>query len=287
MNPSFSTEPQYVTALAVVIPVRNMIRWAAQSVEAAARADGVYLVVVVDDASDDGTAASIEQLAHRLEGTGPAPIQLIRQPEHQNQYAAMNRGIAEIQRNHPHIQYVAFLDADDLPVPGRFTKQLAAFADPLVVAVGGGTTEIGEDDQPLNDASLAMPVCPDPVEAGVKRFGLTLWSCTAMCRMSLFEQLGAFDWTWTRGDTEWSVRLAFWCDLTKHKAVNLQEPVNLRRIHAGQVQRNIGQERSPYCAAYTRMLQQRHVFYATLRRMGKLSEHHLHLANPELARLFR
>ncbi|MEO7726236.1 MAG: glycosyltransferase, partial [Burkholderiales bacterium] len=69
-------------------------------------------VVVVDDGSTDGTAAVVASLRH------PA-LRLVRN--------AANIGIAATRQQcagHLHGRYMALLDADDIALPGRFTRQL-------------------------------------------------------------------------------------------------------------------------------------------------------------------
>jgi len=71
-------------------------------------------VVVVDDGSTDATAAV---------AGGFAAVTVLRRP-HSGIGASRNAGLAAATG-----EYVAFLDADDLWLPGKLERQLAAFAD--------------------------------------------------------------------------------------------------------------------------------------------------------------
>ena len=100
--------------LSVVIPTWNRARLVPEAVESAlAQGPGRVEVVVVDDASDDGTA---EQLESRF---GKA-IKLVRRPERGGAGAARNDGVA-VAGGH----LLAFLDSDDLWLPGKLDAELA------------------------------------------------------------------------------------------------------------------------------------------------------------------
>jgi hypothetical protein len=85
-------------------------------------------VIVVDDGSTDGTAASAAAFAL----TDPR-FRLIRLDRNRGQGAALNVGLGLASG-----RYLAVLDADDEATPGRLAQQVAAFeADPGLVLVGG------------------------------------------------------------------------------------------------------------------------------------------------------
>ncbi|OWY63267.1 hypothetical protein B7486_54025, partial [cyanobacterium TDX16] len=75
-------------------------------------------VVVVDDGSTDGTAAVAGSFGARLAG-----LQVLQRP-HEGIGAARNAGIAASTGG-----LVCFLDADDLWLPAKQERQLAAFAE--------------------------------------------------------------------------------------------------------------------------------------------------------------
>lgn len=90
-------------------------------------------IVVVDDGSSDGTSRIAEDF-------GP-PVVVIRAP-HQGIAASVNRGVAAAR--HP---LLGFIDADDLWLPGKLERQLAALeADPALDGVLGHLRERREPD---------------------------------------------------------------------------------------------------------------------------------------------
>ena len=107
--------------IAVIIPVYNGARTLARALDSVlAQSDVARLeVVVVDDGSQDASAdiarayPSVRVLSGRAAPEGPA--------------SARNAGIAATQSD-----LVAFLDADDVWLPGKLRAQLDALADPSV-----------------------------------------------------------------------------------------------------------------------------------------------------------
>lgn len=106
-----------MNSVSVVIPAYNAARTIGEAI-ASVRAQSmpVMEIIVVDDASKDGTLAALEALA------GPDLI-VVRQPRNAGGSAARNRGIDTARGD-----WVAFLDADDLWVKPKLEIQLAALA---------------------------------------------------------------------------------------------------------------------------------------------------------------
>lgn len=73
-------------------------------------------IIVIDDASQDGTAACVAAVAAR-----DARVRLLHSPENRGPGAARNRGL-EIARG----TWVAFVDSDDLIDPARMERLIAA-----------------------------------------------------------------------------------------------------------------------------------------------------------------
>jgi glycosyltransferase involved in cell wall biosynthesis len=100
--------------VSVVIPVRNGEAFVADAVRSALDQEGVACeVVVVNDASTDGTLAA-------LAGIGSPRLRVIDLPGNVGGAAARNLGVAEARAD-----VLAFLDADDLFLPGKLRQQLA------------------------------------------------------------------------------------------------------------------------------------------------------------------
>jgi glycosyltransferase involved in cell wall biosynthesis len=100
----------------VIIPCFNrraMVLEAAQSVLAQRGAD--FELIVIDDGSTDGTANALDAL--RREQAAPFVIERI---PNRGPGAARNRGVALARAD-----LVAFLDSDDLWMPGKLAEQIA------------------------------------------------------------------------------------------------------------------------------------------------------------------
>jgi glycosyltransferase involved in cell wall biosynthesis len=111
--------------VSVVVPAYNQAHFLNESLSSILRSDLLELeVMVVDDGSTDSTVEIVESFEDDR-------IRLLRQP-HSGVVAAANHGF-DCSRG----EFVARLDADDVMMPGRLTRQLALFhARPRVIACG-------------------------------------------------------------------------------------------------------------------------------------------------------
>lgn len=111
--------------VSVVIPAWNAADTLARALASvAAQTVRPAEILVVDDASSDGTAAVAKSHAH-------LPIRLIRHATNGGGAAALHSGIEAAAHD-----LVAFLDADDEWLPGKLEAQLALAGDAAVVATG-------------------------------------------------------------------------------------------------------------------------------------------------------
>ncbi len=113
--------PSYQRERAVVDAVRSVLDQSFTDLE----------VLVVDDASTDGTVAAVE-------GLGDDRVRVLRQAQNQGAGAARNRAMREARG-----RYVAFLDSDDVWLPDKLALQVAAFeAAPEAIGLIYGGTEV-------------------------------------------------------------------------------------------------------------------------------------------------
>lgn len=93
--------------ISVIIPAFNAERFLPLQLEALDAQSGApsYEVVVVDNASTDGTASVVHRLAREVS----YPLRLVSAPEHQGPGFARNVGAA-----HAHADLLMFADADDV-----------------------------------------------------------------------------------------------------------------------------------------------------------------------------
>ena len=115
--------------VSAVIPAHNAERYIGPAIESIlAQPHRPIEIIVVDDGSDDATAAVARSF-------GP-PVRVIAEP-HAGAGAARNRGVEEARG-----EFLAFLDADDLWTPGKLACQLGCLqADPSLDYVLGHAVE--------------------------------------------------------------------------------------------------------------------------------------------------
>ena len=166
-------------SLSVIIPVWNMASTVGPAVDSALDQgwDGSE-VIVVDDGSTDGTLAALESYRDR--------IKLISQP-HRGSSAAYNTGARAAASS----SYLAFLDADDVWLPGMLSKTVALLEqDPGCVMAYANAAMIdgnGRDRGPWLPAQHHTPSLKEMLNA--------YWSIfPSMCvmRRSAFEAAGGF-----------------------------------------------------------------------------------------------
>ena len=169
-------------------------------------------IIAVDDGSTDGSAAIL--------GSFAPPVTLLTQP---------NRGVAaalNLAAAHATGDAIAFLDADDLWLPGKLAVQCSALsAEPDLDGVFGHLHEfLSPDLSPDEGAGLRINGNPQP--------GFTKTSM--MVRRAAFDRIGAFDAVRRRADfIAWYARaisLGFRWKM-------LPDLVCLRRIHCGNMGR--------------------------------------------------
>jgi len=116
VNPAGLPYNSVLVKFSIVIAAYNVGRFVAEAVASALDQEGAEKeVIVVDDGSTDDTPQALEKLAGR--------IRLIRQ-ENRGVSAARNRGIREAQT-----EWIAFLDGDDLFLPGHLARAGQAVAE--------------------------------------------------------------------------------------------------------------------------------------------------------------
>lgn len=106
--------------VSIIMPAFNATHTPPHSLASVRQQDYPYWeLLVIDDGSNDNTADYAAEQAHK-----DPRIKLIRQANNQGVAAARNAGIAAAQG-----QYIAFLDADDLWLPEKLSRQLTAMQE--------------------------------------------------------------------------------------------------------------------------------------------------------------
>jgi len=169
--------------LSVVIPAHNAAPYLAAAIDSVlAELPLDSEVIAVDDGSTDGTARVLDGYRDR--------VQLIHRPLPSNPGTARNTGAAAARGD-----LLAFHDADDLALPGRFRDLIAVLdADPGADLVFGNGIKITADGRPLG------PVIPARytrrlargVDLGLLLEGSFIYPQGLCMRRAAFERLGGF-----------------------------------------------------------------------------------------------
>ncbi|MCD4686674.1 MAG: glycosyltransferase [Anaerolineae bacterium] len=99
--------------ISVVIPVYNAARYVRAAVDSALSQPETGEVILVEDASPDDALAVCEQLAHEYDN-----VHLLRHPNGENRGAGASRNLGILNAKY---EIIAFLDADDVYLPDRFS----------------------------------------------------------------------------------------------------------------------------------------------------------------------
>lgn len=181
-------------------------------------------LIVVDDGSTDDTRDFLEA----IDDPRVRPLRL----EHGGITSARSAGLA-----HTRGKWVAFLDSDDLWLPGKLELQLRRLAaQPTCRWSYTGYSLIDTQGAPLPERSklLPRPVSGNILEP-VLRFKISTPVQTMLAQRSLIEEIGGFDQTIPfLSDYDFALRLA-----ARSEACALPEVLTLIREHAGRASSNL------------------------------------------------
>ncbi len=198
--------------VSVIIPTYNRCAMAAEAVASVMAQRGVaFELIVADDGSTDGT---IERLRERFADGFIAAADA----SHRGPAAARNHGVAIARA-----EFVAFLDSDDLWMPGKLARQLAFMREHPGCAIAQ-TRELW-----LRDGRRVNPGLRHRKRSG-DIFADSLRTClispsAVMMKRELFEAAGGFDENLAAcEDYDLWLRL-----LVDHEVGLLDEPLVIRR----------------------------------------------------------
>jgi glycosyltransferase involved in cell wall biosynthesis len=203
--------------VSVLLAVHNGERYLAAALDSIFRQTLRDLeVVVVDDASTDGTA----DLLARLDDPR---LVVVRNDEQLGLARSLNRGLERAGG-----RFVARLDADDLALPHRLERQVARLTGNGLGIVGSAVLEVDADDRPLR--LHAMPATPGAVRWHAL-FGAPFYHPTVLLDRELLGRHGlCYDPAFAESeDYELWSRL-----LSVTDGANLPDALVVYRIHPGQ-----------------------------------------------------
>lgn len=203
----------------VVIPARNAEKFIAAAVGSVLDQTYPHVhCIVVDDASEDATA--------EIAGSCGDRVTVIRRRPRSGVSGARNIGIAASEG-----EFIAFLDADDIWLPTKISKQIETLLrQPEVGLVYTGLhliddegNFIGRIDPPKADEALRNTLLLEPPVLSIAQTGLV--------RRAVLDAVGGFDeGLSTSADCDLTCRIA-----ARFAVVPVPEPLALYRQHRGQM----------------------------------------------------
>lgn len=204
-------------AVTVVIPTYNRLDLIRETIESVRAQDGSWELIVVDDASTDGTRAWVE-------GLGDPRVRGIWRTERGERAVARNEGAAEARG-----RFLLFLDNDDLLAPGALARLSGALdAAPGAVAAVGAAVAFDEDGNRRRLPHPRRRVLWDAWRDAI--VGWTLPPGAALFRAGVVREVGGFTTEFVTVDDQ-----GLWLRVAaRGPALFVPETVLHHRMHRGQ-----------------------------------------------------
>jgi len=202
--------------VSVVIPVWNAERYLKQAIESILAQDFVdFELIVIDDGSTDRSSEIAAEFAYD-------PRVILHKQANAGVVAARNAGLRVAKA-----EFVAFLDADDIAVPGRLAKQVAYLhAHPEVAVIGSNITYFSDADGVIRTQKFPSGAAQVAVTLET---GNPLAQPSVMMRKSMALAVGGYRDAFKFGAEDYDL----WLRLAeKHPLDNLPEVLTLYRVHA-------------------------------------------------------
>jgi glycosyltransferase involved in cell wall biosynthesis len=173
------TEP----VVSVVMRAFNCGRYIGQAIESIlAQTFQDFEIVIVDDASTDGTEAILRAYSQRDER-----IRVVRNETNQGPVRNMNIGL-----RHARGEFVAIHDGDDISLPHRLETQVNFLrAHPQIALVGGGKYVIDEEGEEIRVVTRERKG-PEEVRQDLEKRNIFAQT-SVMCRRECLEAIGLYD----------------------------------------------------------------------------------------------
>lgn len=215
--------------MSVVLPCFNAARYIVAALESVIAQDWPDLeIVVVDDGSTDGSSDEIAKYSRN--------VRVVRQ-SNQGIAAARNAGIAAAAN-----EWIAFLDADDLWLPGKLAAQWRVLQDDRGARMSYTAWDVWASSEPYPAseylAALAERATSPAMWAGPSGWiypdlllDSAVWTSTVLLHRSLLDDIGSFDPTLTIGED-----YDLWIRASQAtRVVRVNAPFALYRMHASSI----------------------------------------------------
>ena len=219
--------------VSVIIPVYNAEPYVRNAVESALQQPDCSEIILIEDNSPDNSLRVCQDIDKQYE-----MVRLLRHPDRGNHGAGATRNLGI---KNARFDYVAFLDADDFYLPGRFRVPTSLFAD--YPGVDGVYEAIGVcfDDRHAKEKWFSrmggnLTTMTEKVEPGSlfevlisgRKGNFSLDGLVV--RKSIFEKCGYFfEHLRLHQDTAMTIQMAYYGRLIPGR---LDSPVAMRRVHS-------------------------------------------------------
>lgn len=219
----------------VIIPVYNAEKYLRKAVESAVAQPEVSEIILVEDASPDNALVVCLELRNEY----PGKIKLLQHSDKKNHGAGASRNLGIANASN---EYIAFLDADDYYLPGRFRNDIEVLnsqpdVDGIYNALGTDVIDESERERALMKygerqlSTVFYPIPPEVLFEEMYPLGSQGWfhlNCTTL-RKRVFKEVGVFE---TRlrltQDTHLFLKLAAKCRLVPGI---IDKPLGMRGVH--------------------------------------------------------
>jgi glycosyltransferase involved in cell wall biosynthesis len=229
------TDPQ-LPRISVVIPCYNAERYISATIESVLAQNWPDLeVVVVDDGSKD---TSVQIIRERF------PHVLLVQQANQGVAAARNTGIKASSGD-----WIAFLDADDLWLPGKLHRQWQSIESNPEARMGYTAWQVWESSDAIPTSAFMAQLANDANDAA-KWPGATgwiypqllldciVWTSTVLVQRTLLDEIGDFNPTLRIGED-----YDLWLRASRHTPiVRVSAPTALYRQHPQSITKSLPQK---------------------------------------------
>lgn len=203
--------------VSIIVPAYNAKKFVEETIQSAL--DQTYKnieVIVADDGSTDGTGEIVKGLIAK-----DTRVKYVYQ-KNAGQSAARNAGIAAAKG-----EYVAFLDADDLFMPEKISRQVASLEANPEYGVSYCKIYHFFDDKPDEKYWFEVPHPSGEIFPNLLRANF-INPLSVVLKKSLLDKWGAFEPTFRRVDEQY-----LWLKLSYRgaKFLYLDEPSALYRVH--------------------------------------------------------
>jgi glycosyltransferase involved in cell wall biosynthesis len=180
-----------VPRLSVIIPCYNAERYIGATIASVlAQGEPDIEIIVVDDGSRDGSVQLVRE---------QFPTVRLVQQANQGVAAARNNGLLEASG-----EWVAFVDADDIWLPGKLAAQFAQLATAPDCRMSYTAWQVWPSDSPQPEPGVLERLATSAGEARLWNgasgwiypellLDCAVWTSTVLARRSLFDEIGNFD----------------------------------------------------------------------------------------------